>query len=160
MNTEASEALAYWIARNEPELWRALLEKAAQRGQLGGISDFFRTVGSSIGGAVKSVGSYLKSSDGMKTLTELGGVYLTTRMQEKALETQSLLAQANFPPAPIQNVQAPGGVVVPVYTPLNRPLDASLLAQLQPSFLERYGASILIGVGIALAFALLVRSTR
>lgn len=112
MREAAAEALALWLQRNEPELFAALVQRAA-RSELAGITDVLTsigsgiakaatTVGSGIATAAKSVGSFLASSNGMSVLSSLGQTYLQSQAQKNALQVQLASAQAGQAPAPIE----------------------------------------------------------
>lgn len=152
--------LAQWLALNEPALFSALQREAAtQSATLNGITDFLSSIGTSIGDAVSNVGSYLASSEGVKTLTSLGTTYLGYKQQSNVLKTQVQLAMAGQAPAPIMNTVGANGQIVPVYTPTNQVASNPLLARLQPSFLDQYKMPLLIGGGI-LALVLLTSAVR
>ncbi len=153
----AATQLAQWIALNEPKLFQALSENAARGAGFAGFTDWLSTVGSSLSGAVKSVGTFLTSEKGLSTLTTLGGAYLANKSQQNVLQTQVALAQAGMAPAPITNSNFSGGVQ-PVYTPTGQPVTPALLNQLQPTFLQRYGVAI--GLGVAAFGALLLLRSR
>lgn len=159
MTTQASaEQLAAWLAKNEPAIFDALLRAAAtESAQLSGITDFLKSLGTSVTGAVKTVGSYLTSSQGIDTLTTLGSTYLGYKQQQNVLQTQVSLAQAGYSPAPIQNTIGANNQVVPVYTPTNQVATDQLLYQLRPSFFEQYKAPILIGGGLLLLAVIALR---
>lgn len=158
MTTQASaEALAEWLAKNEPALFDALLRQAAtDSARLNGITDFLSSIGNAVTGAAKSVGTYLTSQQGMNTLTNLGTSYLAGKQQQKVLSTQVALAQAGMSPAPIQNTIGANGQTVPIYTPTQQVATNQVLYQLQPSFFEQYKTPLLVGG--ALALVLLIAS--
>lgn len=152
--------LAQWIAMNEPALFSALQREAATASaRLNGITDFLSSVGSTLSEAVSNVGSYLASSEGVKTLTGLGTAYLGYKQQSNVLKTQTQLAMAGMAPAPIMNTVGANGQIVPVYTPTNQVATSQLLMQLQPSVFQQYKMPILIGAGV-LALALVGSTVR
>lgn len=105
---QSSVLLARWLAENQPAVFEALMRRSQGevQPQLSGIADFLSTIGTSVGSAVKSVGSFLTSEDGMKTLATVGGIYLTSQAQKDALKVQMARAQAQTQPAPIYTVGA------------------------------------------------------
>lgn len=144
-----NEALALWIATNQPEVFKALVRDANRAGQLHGITDWLSGVGTSLGSAVSNVGSFLSSEDGMKTLTSLGNTYLQVRAQRDALRVQTRLAASGQYPAPIQSVGPNPYTSLPVYVdPASGqqfPFSPQLANQLQPSI---PWTPIAIGVGV------------
>lgn len=154
-NPIAATQLANWIALNEPKLFQALADNAAKGQGFSGFTDWLSSVGSSLSGAVKNVGTFLTSDKGLATLTTLGGAYLANKSQQNVLQTQVALAQAGFAPAPITNTNFGGnGGIQPIYTPTGQPVSNSLLNQLQPTFFQRYGVAI--GLAAAAFGALLL----
>jgi hypothetical protein len=166
MKEVAAEALAQWLAVNEPELFAALAARADRTGDLSGITDIISsigsgiakaasTVGSGLTAAVKGVGSFIASKDGLSTLASLGGSYLQTQAQKNALQVQLAQVQAGQPPAPIETRYDPTtGSYVPVYVPASgvpQALTPDLSAQLlrQAGFDWGRWAPWLIGGGIA-----------
>lgn len=131
--SDPNEALALWIAKNQPQVFERLMRSAQQRAQLSGITDWLSSVGTSLGGAVKSVGSFLSSPEGMATVGALGTVYLQTQAQKDALKLQLSQARAGYPPQPVYSV---GTQNVPYYqdpaTGQSYPLTSQLASQLQP----------------------------
>lgn len=122
--------LAVWIARNQPHVFEALVREANKRGQLHGITDWLSSVGSSLGDAAKSVGSFLTSQQGIATLGTIGGLYLQTQAQKDALKLQIRQAQVGQAPIPIQSVGANPYSSVPVYTDPTTGQSYSLTPQL------------------------------
>lgn len=158
MTTQASAtALAQWIAINEPQFFRALQSVASRDGTLAGVSDWLSGVGTSITDAVKSVGSYLTSNQGMKNLTDMASTYFAGKTQQEILKTQAQLAIAGMAPAPITNAPAGTGGIVSVYTPTNQVVSPPLLQQLRPSMLQQYGFPLAIGGGVLLLLLILRR---
>ena len=141
-----TDALAIWLAENQPEVFegvlRTALVKSAPRNVAGlaGISETLSALGTSFGSAVKSVGSFLTSDDGIKTLSTLGTVYLTSQAQKDALKLQTAQVQAGYAPYPVQNVGVNTNSAVPVYSPTGQRLTPSLAQQLMPqgSVLREY----------------------
>lgn len=117
MKAQSATELALWLQQNEPQIFAKLTEEVAKRsgGKLGDFSDIL----SGIGTAAKNVGSFLASPDGIKTLSAVGSVYLQSRAQTAALNTQVKLAQAGYSPAPIRNVidGTTGQVTTQIITP-------------------------------------------
>lgn len=133
-----TDALAVWLADNQPEVFegvlRTALVKNAPRGVAGlsGITETLSSLGTSFGSAVKSVGSFLTSDNGMKTLGTVGGLYLQSQAQKDALKLQSSMVQAGYAPYPVQNVGVNTDTAVPVYGPTGQRLTPSLAQQLMP----------------------------
>lgn len=129
------EDFALWLAKNQPQVFQALLASARKRAQLSGITDWLSSVGTSLGGAVKSVGSFLTSEQGLATVGVLGTMYLQTQAQRDALRLQTAQVRAGYPPAPVYSVGA-GDTSVPYYrdpaTGQSYPLTPQLANQLQP----------------------------
>lgn len=154
--TTPQEALALWIAQNQPQVFAQLVKQANTRGQLNGITDWLSSVGTSLGGAVKSVGSFLTSEDGIKTIGALGTVYLTTQAQRDALRVQVQQAQAGYPPAPVYTV---GTDQTPYYrdpaTGQSYPFSPQIANQFTPPM--NWTPYIIGGVGL-LAVLLIMRS--
>lgn len=96
-----NEALAAWLAQNQPDVFKALVAKANASGKLHGITDWLSNVGTSFGSAVKAVGSFVASPAGMGALTSMAGVYLQSQAQKDALKLQVSMAQAGYAPAPV-----------------------------------------------------------
>ena len=141
--TTAGDAFALWIAQNQPDLFKALLQKTAEqhahrRGTgLSGITDWLSTVGSSIGSAAKNVGSFLSSPEGMKSLTSLSSVYLQTQAQKDALRIQLAYAQSGQAPAPVQMMGTAPGTQTPYYIDPNTGLRMALTPQLTNQLLPQ-----------------------
>jgi len=150
------EALALWLAQNQPHVFQALMQHSRQRAQLSGVTDWLSSVGTSLGGAVKSVGSFLTSQEGIATLGALGTTYLTTRAQRDALRVQVAQAQAGYPPQPVYTV---GTDQTPYYrdpaTGQSYPLTSQIANQLQPAM---NWTPLLIGGGVLFTILLLMRS--
>ncbi len=129
-----TEALALWIAQNQPELFKQLAARSNQAGQLHGITDWLAGVGSSLGTAVKSVGSFLSSPGGIATIGTLGSAYLQTQQQKNALKVQIAQAQAGYPPQPVYSYGANGATYYqdPV-TGQQIPMSSALANQLMPA---------------------------
>jgi hypothetical protein len=166
MKEVAADALAQWLARNEPELFAAMAARAG--GELSGITDIFASIGTGIAkaagsigtgltAAVKGVGSFLTSANGLSTLASLGNSYLQTQAQKNALQVQLAQVQAGQAPAPIETrYDAATGSYVPVYVPASgipQALTPDLSAQLlrQAGFDWARWAPWLIGGGLTLA---------
>lgn len=135
MNAESAVALAAWIAKNNPQLFDELAKRAGT-GTLGAWTDVLKTIGSNVGTAVKAVGGFLASSDGIKTVSELGNVYLANKAQKNALQLQIEYAKASNPPLPIDTRVDPNtGQPLPYYlTPTGNsvPLTPQVYQQLRP----------------------------
>lgn len=155
-----AEALAVWLANNQPELFENVLRTArgaslAPPRGFAGLTDFLSTIGTSVGSAVKNVGSFLATEDGMKTLGTVGGLYLQSQMQRDALRVQLATVQAGYAPLPIQNVGASTNTSVPVYQPTGEALSPSLARQLTPpaSILQNWPWALAFAAGFALLWS-------
>lgn len=164
LKPNSAEALAAWLAQNQPELFAKLLRAGGQsREDLKGLFDALSSFGSTVGTAIQSAASYLTSADGMKTLANLGGTYLQTQAQRSALATQVALARANQPLAPIYTGLTPAGQQVYVQPNAAQPpvvLTPQLAAQLQPAQQTIAGIPVLWLVGGGLALLGLLFITR
>lgn len=134
--TNPQEAFALWLAQNQPTVFQAMLATAQRKKQMAGITDWLSSVGTSLGGAVKSVGSFLTSSEGLATIGTLGTAYLQTTAQRDALRLQTQQMQAGYAPQPVYSVGS-GSSAVPYYrdpaTGQTYPLTPQLTNQLSPS---------------------------
>lgn len=123
MTPQSAQSFATWLMKDQPELFLALAERAGvqvNRQNMGGFSDILSAIGSGVSNAVKSVGSFLTSSQGLTTLTSLGTAYLTTAAQKNAVNIQLEQAKANAAAAPIQTTYNPNsGAYEVVYTNQN-----------------------------------------
>lgn len=150
-----AEALALWIAQNQPEVFKALAKEANKRGQLNGITDWLSSVGSSLGNAVKSVGSFISSPAGLTALGTVGTVYLQTQAQKDALKLQVSMAQAGYAPQPVYSAGANGQATyyVDPRTGQQIPFNSSLANQLKPPMqLTDFVPWILGGTALLLYF--------
>lgn len=109
MTPQSAESFALWLMKDQPQLFIALAERAGVPvvKQLNGFADIFSAIGSGISTAAKSVGSFLTSSAGLTTLSTLGGVYLNTQAQKKAVQIQLEQAKAAQAAAPIETAYNP-----------------------------------------------------
>lgn len=154
------EELALWLAQNQPEVFENVL-RTARGGSLGaprglaGVTDFLTSIGTSVGSAVKNVGSFLASPDGMKTLGAVGGIYLQSQMQRDALRLQLATVNAGYAPLPIQNVGTSTNTSVPIYRPTGETLTPSLARQLAPSagVLQHWPWMLVFAAGFALLWS-------
>lgn len=151
------QAFAYWLAENQPHVFVALVdamkkEAKRQNGGVAGITDWLSNVGTTIGSATKSVGSFLTSQQGLATLSTVGGLYLQTQAQKDALKVQVAQMQAGNAPQPIYSAGANYNSSVPIYvdptTGQRLPLSSSLATQLMPERFSGYLPMFLIGAGI------------
>lgn len=156
-----TDALAIWLAENQPEVFEALLRSAQGKNVprdaagLAGIADTLSALGTSFGSAVRSVGSFLTSEQGMRTLGTVGGLYLQSQAQRDALRLQTAQVQAGYAPYPVQNVGVNTDSAVPVYGPTGQRLTPTLAQQLMPqgSILRDYLPWLLLfGGALALLF--------
>lgn len=161
MTELAAQAFAAWLSQNEPELFAALAQRAAQSDKgvagLGDWSSVLSSIGSGIASAVKNVASYVSSPTGVSSLTSLAQTYLQSQGQKNALQVQLAQAQAGYAPAPIETrYDAATNTYVPTYTPpagtgagvpvpLTPDLSAQLLSQSQGFDWQRWLPWILAG---------------
>lgn len=81
-------------------------------------SSAWSTIASGVSSAVGAVGSFLSSSQGINSLTNLATAYYKSQAQAPiiaTLQTQAARAQAGQTVAPISYVQGANGQVIPVY---------------------------------------------
>lgn len=154
-------SLAQWLANDQPRLFQALLEKAAQLKAaqgLGDFSDILSSIGSGISTAVSNVGSFLTSPAGMTTLTTIGTAYLNNQTQSNVLNAQVKIAQAGKTVAPIQTVYNPNtGQYEASYTTAGAqyPVTSQLLSSITPaSSMQQYLPYLLIGGGLLVVLML------
>ena len=147
-----NEALAAWLAQNQPDVFKALVARAASQGKLHGITDWISNVGTSFGTAVKAVGSFVSSPAGMGALTSMACVYLQSQAQKDALKLQISMAQACYAPAPVTTNPTSGQY--PMYvdprTGQQIPLTSQLANSLMPQKSLSDYAPWLIGGGLLL----------
>lgn len=126
-----SEELAVWLAQNQPAVFQALVAAATRRQQMAGITDWLTSVGTSLGGAVKSVGSFVSSPAGMAALGTIGTVYLQTQAQKDALKLQMEQVRAGQSPQPVYTSGTDAYYRDPA-TGQSYPLTSQLASQLKP----------------------------
>jgi hypothetical protein len=80
-----------------------------------GSGDFLSSVGSGLANAAEGVGSWLTSSQGLTSLTNLASTLVATNAQQQVLAAQVARAQAGQAPLPITYAVAANGQAVPVY---------------------------------------------
>jgi hypothetical protein len=145
----AADGLAIWLANNHPALFQALAARSLERAGFADWSDILKSIGTGITTAVKSVGSYLASSDGVKTLSSLAGSYLTTKAQKDVLNMQVQRAEQGQEPASISYVMdSYTGQATPVYTAngVTAQLDLNILRGLTPKpWYQTYALPLAIG---------------
>lgn len=153
MNKKAATDLSHWLAINQPKVFEALVIEANRNGQLNGLTDWLSSVGTSVTGAIKNVGSFLTSTEGLTALTAVGGVYLQTQAQRDVLRAQVQQAQAGQSLLPVQSVGANPYSSVPVYvdprTGQSMPWNSQLSQQFAPQSINPLwyivGGVVLIG---------------
>lgn len=182
LDTQTShELFAAWLAEVYPEVFNELAKAAGTQNTattLSGFMDILRSVGSGIvtatrtisssfGGAVKQVGSFLASDAGKSTIEGIVGLYAAKQGMNAnlaAISLQGERASANEAPAPIQTVYDPAtGQYIPVLSPTpdqNYALNSSLIQELRPSFLDRYGVWVLGGGLLLVTLIYIHRSNR
>jgi len=109
-----SPALYAGLVQNIPEV--ALFERTMQeQGEgLGDWTDIFASIGSAVGSAASSIGSFV-ATNGNSLLQAATGIYGVTQASKLA-NTQLQLAQANRPPVQTAVTQTPyGPQVLPAY---------------------------------------------
>jgi len=149
-----AEAFALWLAHNQPEVFEGALRAAQGKSvprsvsNLAGISDVLSSFGTSFTTAVKSVGSFVASPQGMATIGTIGGMYLQSQAQKDALKLQVATIKAGYPPQPVTNSGYNTNSAVPIYGPTGEVLTSQLANQLTPSAsLMNYAPWILITLG-------------
>ena len=133
----------------------------------GGITSAASTVANAVAPAVKSVGSFLGSQAGQNILaTAVALKYGSGSSQAGIIGTQVNRTQAGQTPAPIQTVyDTSTGTYVPVLNQVTNqgtvqyPVSGSVLNQLQPSFIDRYGVW-LVGAGIGVVLLITLAGRR
>lgn len=165
MTPASARDLAQWIAQNQPKLFAKLLAQAgASKAQLGDFMDALESFGTTVGSAVKDVGSFLVSPDGIKTVASLGTAYLSSQAQRDALQTQVRLAANNQPLAPIYTASnsspAYSGAVYlqPNPTQPAVPFASNPNANATPMFAGLPMSYWLIGGGVVIVAFLLLRN--
>lgn len=176
---------AAWIKITHPELFDALAKAAQQHQKTApikaalkpkGLSGFLDTltsiasdVTSGIGTAVQSVGNFITSPDGIKTMSGLATSYLQNQAQQAVLQTQLARAQAGQAPAPIAYTTAqavtPGGQAITTQVPIIQGasgqfsyMSSAQLRSLTPGgFLQQYGIWLAVGGAAILLVILLTR---
>lgn len=168
----ANELLAAWLQENYPTVFNELAARAgapATAPGLSGISDIFSSIGGAITSAAKSVasglsttiktvGSVLGSPEGGALLGSILAVKGAGSLTTQTIGTQYDRAQVGYSPAPIQTVYDPAtGSYVPVYNNQGQQyqVDQSVLRQLAPSFMQKYGVMIAAAGGLLLLFIVL-----
>lgn len=122
MTKQSAASFAAWLAKDQPQLFLALAKNAGVPVQenLSGISDVLSAIGSGLSSAVKTVGSFVTSKEGMTTLSTLATTYLTTKAQQDAVKLQIKQAEAQEAAAPIQtSYNAATGQYEVLYTTKN-----------------------------------------
>lgn len=165
MKIEAAEALAKWLAENQPEIFEGALRAAQGKpiprtaSNLAGIADVMSSIGTGLSTAVRSVGSFIASPGGVATLGTLGGLYLQSQAQRDALRLQTSAAQAGYSPYPVQNTGYNTNSAIPIYTPTGQMLTPQLTNQL---YQQSVTASIMqyLPWGIGILAALFFFSSR
>lgn len=161
MTPAKAAELARWIADNQPKLFAKLLQQAGtSKAQLGDIMDALSSLGSTVGNAVSSVGNFLVSPDGIKTIGSLGSAYLNSQAQRDALRVQVQRAEQNLPLAPIYtaNTNSPAGGVF--YQPVPTQPAIPFSAQLNQPSLGGIPLKYLLIGGAALVLTFILIRTR
>lgn len=155
-NEKSAIEFAAWLEENEPALFNELNRAAIARGAgLAGVSDWFKSVGTTLSSGVSNVAKFLTSDNGLAAVATLGTAYMTTKAQSNVLKTQMNMFQAGMSPAPIQNTIGPDGQVLPVDARTGQPIID--LSRYQPPFLQQYMVPMLIGGGLLIALFMLRR---
>lgn len=157
MSAATATDLARWLAMNQPKVFQVLVEEASRRGQLRGVTDWLSSVGTSVSSAIKNVGSFLTSKEGMTALTGIGTAYLQTQAQRDALRAQVQMVQAGQSLLPIQSVGPNPNSALPVYvdprTGQQMPWNTQLSQQLAPYQSPYLPLILLGGVGLIMVVA-------
>lgn len=113
---------------------------------------------SGISGALSSVGSFLASTTGLTSLTNLAtAVYRANTPQASTIATQIARVQSGVTPAPITYGYNSQGQLVPVLAQggITTPLSRSTLSSLIPAGLSQY--ALPIGLGVLFLWAIASR---
>lgn len=164
MSPVAQTLFAAWLAENQPAVFNALLRRAAPQlpaQGLSGFTDILKSIGGTIGSAAKtvvttlgsavqSVGGFLTTSGGQQTLQTALQVYAQTQMPAaQTIAQQQALAQSGAPPADVQMAWDPASQTW-VPTGATRALQAGQIW-------AQYGPWILAGGAALLAILFLRR---
>lgn len=156
MKEQSAVELAAWLAENQPALFAELEKNAAIAGaRLNGITDFLKSVGSSVSTGVANVAKFLTSNEGLATVGTLGTAYLANRSQQNVLQTQVALAQAGQSLAPIQTAYGANGQPISIDARTGMPITSQNIGQYGPSFLAQWGLPLGIGAGLFLLLTVL-----
>lgn len=161
-----ANALARWLAINQPEVFEGLLRAAQGKtiprtvSNLAGIMDVLGNFGTTFSGAVKSVGSFLTSDAGLATVGTIGGLYLQSQAQKDALKLQVATIKAGYPPQDIVNAGPNTNSAVPIYAGTGQALTPQLAARLTPrSILADYAPwGLALAAGLAFLFVMRPRN--
>lgn len=161
MNQSAATAFAKWLANDQPELFVALYRQAMpELGKgLGDFTDVLSSIGSGLETAVSNVGSFLTSSAGMTSISQLGSAYLNSQAAKSAVNLQASRAQSGLSPAPIQTIYNPATQqyeAVLTQGANTIPLSTQLRSSLMPAGLPSW-APWAIGGGALLVILLMLR---
>lgn len=129
LSPQSAADLARWLALNQPHVFEALVRasKGEMNTQLNGLTDWLTSIGSSLGGAVKNVSSFLTTPQGIASVSAIGGLYLQTQAQKDALKIQVANAAVGNPLPPIETY---GAAQVPLYR--GQTLTPTLTSALMP----------------------------
>lgn len=160
--------LAAWLQENYPQVFAELAQYAnappPDRQSLSGFTDILSSIGSGISSAassvasglsstVKAVGGFIASDAGQQTLATIVNAKLQSNVNKQLVAAQIARANADQAPAPVQNAINPAtGTYMPTLTLANGqtvPVTSSVLAGLQPTFMQRYGIWLLGGLLVA-----------
>lgn len=169
MTQQSATSLALWLAKQEPELFLTLSRRMGlipTTTTLSGFTDVLSAIGSGAMNAVKSVGTFLSSKQGLETLSSLGATYLTAKAQKQALNLQMAQVQAGQTAAPIETVQNASGQYEVQYTTQNGqrvPLTSQNVAQYMPAavgatpFYKQTWFPFAVGGGLLMLFLIFNR---
>lgn len=166
MTKAAALHFAHWMAQVHPEIFIAIRKKTLPVNHpvqgLAGISDVLSSVGDSLSSAASAVGDWVSSPNNVNALSSVATAYFKSQTpaignaQNAVFQTQLQRGQAGLSPAPITYQQTASGQYVPVYNQ-NTQLTPTMLQGLQPSFLQKYGLVLGVGVGAVVLLMLVSR---
>lgn len=155
-----AEALARWIAVNQPKLFAKIAEHARVPAKsMAGIFDALASFGTAASSAISQVGSFIASPAGLSAIGTLGGAYLQSQVQKDALSLQLAQVKAGKAPAPLYATSTAVSPTGYMYQPSTlapaQPFTQSLARSLLPAGITVN--EVLIG---AVALGLVFFATR
>lgn len=166
MTKAAALQFAQWLASVHPEIFVAIRKKTLPVSHpvqgLGDISDVLSSVGDSLSSAASAVGDWVSTPSNVAALSNVASAYFKSQTpalgnaQNAVFQTQLQRSQAGLSPAPISYQQTASGQYLPVYAN-NTQLTPNMLQGLAPSFLQKYGLVLGVGVGAVVLLMILTR---